>query len=278
MAWTLETHTAADGYRRHYRRYAPAGPARADVVCVHGIQSHAGWYEGSCTRLAEAGYDVCFLDRRGCGANAEARGDAPGFRRLVDDVAEFLAARRAERPGRRTVLLAISWGGKPAAALQRRRPGLVDALGLLCPGFCPAVGLSRGQRLAVVVSRLVAPRRLFDVPLSDPELFTANPDKIRFIRDDPLALRRATARLLLESARLDGYLRWFPPRLTVPVLLMLAGRDRIIDNARTRAFVNRLAPGGVEVIEYPDAHHTLEFEPGMPFVADLLAWLGRVTA
>ncbi len=274
MAWTLETHTAGDGYRWHYRRYAPAGPARADVVCVHGIQSHAGWYEGSCTRLAGAGYDVCFLDRRGCGANAEARGDAPGFRRLVDDVAEFLRKQRGERP---IVLVAVSWGGKLGAALQRRHPGLVDALGLLCPGFCPVVDLTPGQRLAVVASRLVAPWRLFDVPLSDPELFTANPEWVRFIRDDPLALRRATARLLLESARLDGYLRWFPPRLTVPVLLMLAGRDRIIDNARTRAFVNRLAPGDVEVIEYPDAHHTLEFEPGMPFVADLLAWLGRVT-
>ena len=27
------------------------------------------------------------------------------------------------------------------------------------------------------------------------------------------------------------------------------------------------------VIEYPDAHHTLEFEPGAAFVDDLLAWL-----
>jgi alpha-beta hydrolase superfamily lysophospholipase len=275
MAWTLETHTAGDGYRWHYRRYPPAGPPRADVVCVHGIQSHAGWYEDSCTRLAEGGYDVCFLDRRGSGANAEARGDTPGFRRLLDDIAEFLRARRAERPGRPTALLAISWGGKLAAGLERRHPRLVDAFGFLCPGFCPAVGLPFGQRVRVAAARLVSPRRLFDIPLSEPELFTANPERVRFIRDDPLALRRATARLLVESVRLDGYLRWFPPKLRVPVLLTLAGRDRIIDNGRTRAFVQRLTAGAAEVVEYPDAAHTLEFEPGAPFVADLLAWLGR---
>jgi alpha-beta hydrolase superfamily lysophospholipase len=270
MAWTLQSHTAGDGYRWQYRRYAAAGSARADVVCIHGIQSHAGWYEGSCIRLADAGYGVCFLDRRGSGVNSQARGDAPGFRRLIDDVAEFLTGRRSGRP---TVLLAISWGGKLAAALERRRPGLVDAFALLCPGFCSRVSLSRKQKLAVAACRLVAPRRTFDVPLSDPELFTANPEAIRFIREDPLALRQATARLLLESARLDGYLRWFPPRLAKPVLLMLAGHDRIIDNGRTRQFVGRLAPASATVVEYPDAHHTLEFESGMPFVTDLLAWL-----
>jgi alpha-beta hydrolase superfamily lysophospholipase len=270
MTWTLETHTAGDGYRWQYRHYAPAGPPRADVVCIHGIQSHAGWYEDSCNTLAEAGYDVSFLDRRGSGVNSEARGDAPAFRRLIDDVAEFLAERRT---GRRTVLLAISWGGKLAAALERRRPGLVHAFALLCPGFCPKVGLPLRQRAAVAAWRLVAPRRAFDIPLTDPELFTANPKAIRFIREDPLSLRQATARLLIESARLDGYLRWFPPRLTRPVLLMLAGHDRIIDNERTRALVGRLAPAGPNVIEYPDAHHTLEFESGMSFVTDLLTWL-----
>jgi pimeloyl-ACP methyl ester carboxylesterase len=191
---------------------------------------------------------------------------------LLDDVAEFLTARRS---GRRTVLLAISWGGKLAAAFQRRHPGLVDAFAFVCPGFCPKVGLPLGKRLAVAAVRLVTPRRLFDIPLTDPELFTANPEALRFIRDDPLSLRRATARLLVESARLDGYLRWFPPRLTGHVLLMLAGHDRIIDNARTRQFVARLT-AALEVIDYPDAHHTLEFEPGKPFVKDLLTWLNGI--
>jgi alpha-beta hydrolase superfamily lysophospholipase len=270
MSWTLESQTASDGYRWQYRHYAPRGAARADVVCVHGIQSHSGWYEGSCERLAAAGFDVCFLDRRGSGVNLEARGDAPGFRRLLDDIAEFLVERRSGRP---TILVAISWGGKLAAALERRRPGLVAAFVLLCPGFCARIGLPLRQRLAVATSRIVSPRQAFDVPLTEAELFTANPEAIRFIREDPLALRQATARLLVESARLDGYLRWFPPRLSAPALLLLAEHDRIIDNTRTRAFVGRISSSDLKVIEYPGAHHTLEFEPGIPFVSDVLSWL-----
>jgi alpha-beta hydrolase superfamily lysophospholipase len=275
----LETHIAGDGYRWHFRRYSPPGRARARVVCVHGIQSHAGWYEHSCRRLAAAGYAVSFLDRRGAGANPEGRGDTPGFRRLLDDVAEFLRAPPSDEARLPVFLLAISWGGKPAVALQKRHPGLVDGLALLCPGFCPVVGPTRRQRLAIFWARLTAPSRLFPIPLSDPQLFTATPRWQEFIRHDPLSLRQATARFLVESVRLDGYLRWARKHVRVPILLLLAGRDRIIDNARTRRFVERFPTADREIIEYPEAHHTLEFEPDPePFLADLLRWLDRQAA
>lgn len=273
-AYVLKTYTAGDGYRCHYRDYPAAGTPRGRVVFVHGIQSHAGWYEWSCKRLAQAGFAVSFLDRRGSGQNAEARGDAPSFRRLLDDIADFLRPLRQQDPSLPTFLAGISWGGKPVTALQRRHPGLVDGLALLCPGFCPQVRPSRKERLGILWSRLVAPRRLFPVPLSDPQLFTATPRWQEFIRDDPLSIRQATARFFVESVRLDLYLRFAVSHVRLPVLLLLAEYDRIIDNARTRAFVDRFASAEREVREYAGAHHTLEFEADPePFLADLLGWL-----
>lgn len=283
-AYTVEEFRAGDGYRWRYRRYpAQAGP-RAELVFIHGIQSHAGWYEGSCTRLAQAGLNVSFLDRRGSGMNQEARGDCPSFRRLLDDIAEYLTALPRTPPGDASARLplflgAISWGGKLAAALERRHPGLIDGLALLCPGFCPRVGPSLGQRLKILFSRLFRPRKLYPIPLSDPELFTANPRWQDFLRHDPLRLHQATARLLVESRRLDGYLSFVPKYVHVPVLMMLAEHDRIIHNAKTRTFVQKFATPDQQVIEYPGAHHTLEFEPEPhPFVGDLLKWLdGQIT-
>ncbi|HEV3260436.1 MAG TPA: alpha/beta fold hydrolase [Gemmataceae bacterium] len=271
-SYTLETFTAGDGYRWRYRHYAPRGSPRAHVVCLHGIQSHGGWYEYSCDQLRQEGFTVSFLDRRGAGLNERDRGDAPGFRRLLDDVAEFLSPRQP-----RTLLIGISWGGKLAVALQRRHPGLVDGLALLCPGFCPRVRPPLGQRLAILWARLVSPRKLFPIPLNHPDLFTATPRWQQFIRDDPSGLRQATARLLLESVRLDGYLRFVPRYVRVPVLLMLAEKDRIIRNPPTRRYVDRFASEDKEVIEYAGAHHTLEFEPEPAvFLGDLKRWLGRI--
>lgn len=280
-AFTSATFPAGDGYRWHYRRYGElAAPPRAHVVCLHGIQSHAGWYEYSCTRLSQAGFLVWFLDRRGAGRNQAARGDAAGYRRLLDDVEEFLAAVRSGAAGaaadRPVFLAGISWGGKLAVALEARRPGLVDGLALLCPGFFARVRPPLRERLAIAWARLVAADRLFPIPLDDPGLFTATPRWQRFIQDDPLSLRRASARLLIASVALDRFLRAAPARIRVPVLLLLAENDRIIDNARTRQYVQRFAAPDKEVIAYPGAHHTLEFEPDPErFIHDLLDWLLR---
>jgi alpha-beta hydrolase superfamily lysophospholipase len=273
--FTLRTHQAGDGYRWQYRHYAAEQP-RARVVYLHGIQSHGGWYEGSCAHLARAGFDVYFLDRRGSGANQQARGDTPSFRRLLEDVVESLRWLKKKRGDVKTILLGISWGGKLAALLARRHPELIDALGLLCPGFFPQVNLSLGQRLRILLARIFRPRRLFPIPLDEPELFTQTPRWLEFLRQDTQALHQATARFLIESVRLDAHCRFVPKHIRMPVLLMLAEHDRIIDNARTRSFVERFASEDKQIIDYPGAHHTLEFEPDPSrFFDDLTRWLGE---
>jgi alpha-beta hydrolase superfamily lysophospholipase len=228
--------------------------------------------------LAQHGYEVFFLDRRGSGRNQQERGDAPSFRRLLDDVAEFLQVLRTSQAGGPSPLFlaGISWGGKLVVALQKRHPGLVDGLILLCPGFYARVRPSRRQRVGILWARLVNPRKRFPIPLSDPELFTASPHWQRFLREDPLTLREATSRLLIESVRLDGYLHVVPKHVQVPVLLLLAEQDRIIANAPTRRFVESFATADKEVIEYPGAQHTLEFEPKSElFLEDARRWLER---
>jgi alpha-beta hydrolase superfamily lysophospholipase len=273
--FTIEEYTASDGYRWKYRRYAAVGAIKGHVIGLHGIQSHGGWYEHSCRILADAGFSVSFIDRRGAGLNDVGRGDAPSFRRLLDDIAEFLQSVRGNDTEAKPVfIVAISWGGKLAAALERRDPALVDGLALLCPGFFSRVKLPFTEQLAILACRFFAPRRLFTVPLNRADLFTANPLRQQFIEHDSLSIRTATARFLLESRRLDTYLRFVPRYVRLPVLLMLAEKDRIIDNERTRAYFERFRATDKQVIEYPGAHHTLEFEPDpQPMINDLVGWL-----
>ncbi len=281
--YTEEIFSASDGYRCIYRHYPALSCAsqqpRAHLVCVHGIQSHAGWYEYSCTKLSQAGFNVFFLNRRGAGPNEQARGDSPNFRRLLDDLGEFLRFVPNKNEAQSSLpvfLLAISWGGKLAMALQRHRPGEVDGIVLLCPGFFPRVKPSLAERLGIALSRLVSPGRLFPIPLSSPELFTANPRWQEYIRDDALGLRQATARFFVSSVFLDRYLRSAPEHVKVPVLLLLAENDRIIDNAATRRFVEQFASPDKQIIEYPGASHTLEFEQDPdPFIMDIDNWLNR---
>ena len=78
----------------------------------------------------------------------------------------------------------------------------------------------------------------------------------------------------MSSVILDIAARRSLKAVRVPVLLLLAGRDRIIDNAKTREYFARLVSEDRTVIEYPEAHHTLEFEPDPTAVfADVAGWL-----
>jgi acylglycerol lipase len=64
-----------------------------------------------------------------------------------------------------------------------------------------------------------------------------------------------------------------PRSVRQPTLLMLAGQDRIVDNERTLRYFERLATSDRTLIEYPEGHHTLEFEPDPTrYARDLISW------
>jgi alpha-beta hydrolase superfamily lysophospholipase len=270
----VETQQASDGYPIHVAVWPAEGPLKGHVVILHGVQSHGGWYHGLGRTLAGAGYEVHFPDRRGSGANRQDRGHTPSARRLIDDIAELLRSIRTRREDLPTALAGISWGGKTAVITAARHPELVDLLALVCPGLQPRVGVSFRERLSIAAAFLSNRRKTFPIPLSDPALFTASPEGQRFIAADPLGLHAGTAGLLAASTFIDRSVKRALGRVTQPVLLMLAGQDRIVDNARTLAQFERLASTEKRLIEYPEAHHTLEFEPDPSrYALDLAAWL-----
>jgi acylglycerol lipase len=272
----LRSFVASDGYPLHVRIWPAASRPRGRVVVLHGVQSHGGWYHRLGRSLADAGYSASFPDRRGSGANVRDRGHARSARRLNLDLREWLRALRTEYPELPIALAGISWGGKLAVIAAGRHPELVDALALICPGLHPRVGVSRRERFEIAWAFLANRRKTFAIPLSDPALFTDSPEGQSFIATDPHSLRQGTAGLLAASFFIDRLVALAPARIRQPALLMLAGQDRIVDNARTLAYFERLASPDRAVIEYPAGHHTLEFDPDPSrYALDLIAWLDR---
>lgn len=272
---TLRSWTLADGYELRGRCWLP--PTRSDpaVLYLHGIQSHGAWFEWSASLLAAEGAAVVLPDRRGSGLNSPARGDVRSFERWLEDLDELREWLRIETGAARLGVVGVSWGGKLALAwILRRRPP-VDALLLIAPGVVPRVDVGAARRVAVAAALAVGGAGRFRLPLDDPELFTDEPAGQDFIRGDSLKLTRVTARFLYQSARLDRVVRRAPPNaLSIPVTLVLAGRDRIIDNAGTEAQVRRVCGGGVDVCRFPDHPHTIELTARRERFAEMLrAWL-----
>jgi alpha-beta hydrolase superfamily lysophospholipase len=275
---------ASDGYPLAVLTWPSQGSPVARLVILHGVQSHAGWYHGLGRRLAAAGYEAHFPDRRGSGANTRERGHAPSARRLRGDLNELLAhVRQAAEPASAPVPLVvagISWGGKLAVLASAERRVQVDGLALLCPGLHPRVGVTRRQKLGVAVALLTgqAARRTLPIPLADPALFTANAEAQRFIADDPLSLRVATAGLMFASRVIDRGVARAPARITQPAVLLLAEHDRIVDNSRTTAYFERIASNRTTLIVCEGAHHTPEFDADPTFYTRrFLDWLATLS-
>jgi alpha-beta hydrolase superfamily lysophospholipase len=272
----IRTFAASDGYPLHVAVWPAAQAPRGQVVVVHGVQSHSGWYHRLGRTLAVAGYCASFPDRRGSGANRKDRGHTRSAARLIRDLVEWLRTLRQDNPRQPIALAGISWGAKLVAIVAGRHPELVDAIVWICPGLHPRIGVSRRERLQIAWAFLTNPRKTFPIPLSDPALFTANPEGQAFIATDPLGLHEGTAGLLAASFFIDRLVRRAPARIRQPALLMLAGQDRIVDNARTLEYFRKLASADRQVLEYPEGHHTLEFEPDPTrYALDLVAWLDR---
>jgi len=263
----------ADGSALGYVAYTAPGADTA-LVYLHGVESHAGWFAQAAVLLRERGYDVFCLDRRGSGINRENRGYVPGhidrYGTLLDDIHAFITPLRARY--RRVVLTGLSWGGKLATAHALAYPQDLDALVLITPGLRASVDVSLPTKLKVLLAAQFAPQTQIASPI-EPVMFTTTPRYLDYIQSDPLRLTHATARFYWQSSRLDAWLNERIEQLDTPLLLFLAGRDRIIDNAGVVALLQRAGLPHFEIIDYPEQTHSVQFDDPEQLVQDMDHWL-----
>jgi alpha-beta hydrolase superfamily lysophospholipase len=269
----------ADGYQAYGRLWAPAYRATGAVLYHHGIQSHCGWFEASAARLCSAGYAVLQVDRRGCGRNEEDRGDAESAEQLIADA----GAARDELERRsgldRYHVVGVSWGGRLAVAAYVMEPRGVASLSLVTPGLFPLVGVSKSEAAEIGFAMLYEPRRRFDIPLNAAELFTKVPQWRHFFETDPHTLRQCAASFFLASRRMDKIVARLGGTEPVPIHLLLAGDEHIIDGPRTSRFVHDLGWPQHRVTTYAGMRHGLEFEPDREtYFADLVDFLDAVAS
>jgi alpha-beta hydrolase superfamily lysophospholipase len=253
-------------------------PPWAVVVFLHGIASHGGWFGETAADLSNRGVAVYAPDRRGSGRSGGPRGHLDRYERALDDVEQVIQQVSGEHPATPVFLAASSWAAKLGVVYAGRRPGRLSGLLLLGPGLLPTVGLSRARQLVAVVGHLVAPTARLPIPLT-PELYTANPRYLDFVRSDRLRLLEATTQFFWETGRLDRGRRRAAAGLGLPLLLLQGEDDKMMDVAKTRRWFARLDLEDKTYRAYAGAGHTLDFEPDRRrYVTDMVEWLAARAA
>lgn len=252
---------------------------RAAFIYLHGIESHSGWFDKAAKQIAARGFPVVCLDRRGSGINRENRGFISGHVErgisLVDDIHHAVGLAKASGKVDEIYLIGLSWGGKYAMAYDATHPDEVDGMILITPGMKPKVDLKPLAKAAVFADVVFAPTRQHRIPI-EPEMFTTDPKQLRFIHDDPLKLHTASAGFMWQSLAMDRLVANMDDGKHPPMLVMLAGKDRIIDNEATREFVARDPKRKVTIIEYPDQTHSIQLDAPERLARDLIRWVEKL--
>ena len=264
---TMHAQTMSDGYDIHYRRWGP--DTGSDVLVVlHGGMSHSAWQRPLADAArARSTLTVFAPDRRGCGLNA-GRGDLASADRSVEDVVEHLRmlAGRFER------IHLAGWcqGGQYAAVAAQRvqHEGALASLLLITPGlfwnarFRSVIDMTERVVQALVTHFDLAPGReesFAPIPLQATD-FTQMPDGLDFIDADPLKTTEVTLKSVIVMDEVQERSWEAILGIRLPLFVMTASADRIVDNQKVRAYLGPLlaAPGN-RLMEI-DAGHAVQFE------------------
>jgi alpha-beta hydrolase superfamily lysophospholipase len=237
---------------------------------MHGLGEHCGRYAHVARFFNDCGWAVRSYDHRGHGRSGGARGDVTGDEAILRDAKLVLDdfSRQFDTP---PLLLGDSMGGLFAARFATG--GLSPLRGLILVSPALSLRMSRTQKLLLNILKPIAPG--FGVPNGLPARFLSHDPAVALAyQNDPLVHSRISARLVSSMLAAIDHVRSYASTLAIPTLLLVAGADRVVDAAGSKAFHAALMPGIGTMHWYPDLYHEVFNETDAQRVfGDLRRWL-----
>lgn len=267
--------TAQDGTTLSYRRWTPPA-ARLRVVVAHGLGEHGGRYGHVADALVPLGCAVWIHDHRGHGRSEGRRGHVDAFDTYVDDLLTLITlVDGVEKPRLPLVLLGHSMGGLIALRCAGRHPGRFDGLIL----SSPLLGLPEPpprllRRLVTLLSAVwptFALRNRLDTAMISHDLQT-----VEAYHQDATVHDRITARWFTGCMQTLAAVHAAPDRIRGPLLLQVAGADRLVDASAALTFFDRLTTADKTLCRYDPLYHEI-YNERLPdrerVLSDLTRWV-----
>jgi L-alanine-DL-glutamate epimerase-like enolase superfamily enzyme/pimeloyl-ACP methyl ester carboxylesterase len=278
------TYRAPDGYDIHYRLWGPE--AGDDVlVLLHGGMSHSGWqYPLAQALRAKSSISMVAPDRRGCGLNA-GRGELGTVALVIQDVVEHLLY--LKRSFKRVHLAGWCQGAQFAtvAAAKLEPHNTLSSLVLVTPGFFwndrfrSVIDIAEKTLFSLRSSFKAKPERhevFVPIPMQATD-FTFIREWLAFIHQDPLKTTKVTMKSALIMDEMQEMSWTAMLDVSLPMLVVLATRDRIVDNRKTTEFFAPLFDASPHNrLVTIDAAHAVQFEKAEDLAEGILSFIKSI--
>lgn len=262
----------ADGVRLHYRVWEADRP-RAALRVVHGMFEHSRRYRELGAAMSDAGISTYALDLRGHGASEGRRGYVRRFGVFLDDVSRWAHEVDGSLPDALPkFMLFHSLGGLIGIRyLEEHDPPLAGAI-ISSPWLRLAEQPAAWKRLLAGALDPVFPTLPFPSDL-DPELLSHDPERVADYRDDPRIHSTITPRLWSEVSVAAERAFEQTDQVDVPLLLLLAGDDRVADTGRTLELARSLTGDVTTRVLDGYYHEVLQEVDRAAVMAEILGWM-----
>lgn len=217
---------------------------KAVFLCLHGIQTHSGWFQPLGERLAASNVSTYALDRRGSGQwsvtathpqyqfHAKARGDVVEWQTWLDDIRIAAQGIQKRHPNSPIYLLGVSWGAKTALGALTDDAGrsLFRGAIFISPAFATEIDpnfiMNAGQKILAAS----APSKLINIgkKIGHQRYSPCPATHELWLKNDPALLQHVTHRFISQSQKQFSHAIGNLSSVTAPILALYGNSDRLV--------------------------------------------------
>ncbi len=248
-------------HRVFYQCWLPEGDLKAVLVVVHGLAEHCGRYMNVVNRFVPLGYGIYGFDFPGHGKSHGKRVYINRFEDYTRTLSTFLDKVRTLHNETPLFLVGHSMGSLVSAVLLTHRQEVFTGAVLSGAGAVKVPdSISSATILAGKVFSVVMPK--IGLIGLDVNGVSSDPSVVRAYVEDPLVhTGKTTARLAAEILKAMQRFPEEAARITLPILLLQGGGDKLVDPAGARMLFETVQSSDKTLKMYDGLYHEIFNEP-----------------
>jgi len=257
-----------DGAELFYRAWIPSQPTKKALLLFHRGHEHSGRWAEFVEMLGLDDVANFAWDARGHGRSAGERGAAENFGTMVKDVNAFVR-HVGEQYGfavENMIVLAHSVGAVTVSAWVHDYAPPIRAMILATPAFRVRLYVPLAIPSLRMKEKFVGPGYVKSYVKA--KMLTHDPTQAALYDADPLIFRQIAVNVLIGLHDAGTRLLADAGAITVPTLMLSAGRDWVVSLKAQRQFFNGLSSTAKRMHVFPAAYHALFHERERAQVAD----------
>lgn len=257
-----------------YKHKWPAADPIAAVVLVHGTGEHHGRYAHVARYLNECGWDVYTGDLPGYGQSPGKRGHIASFSQYIETVHQWTKEALEQADDRPVFLMGHSLGGLIVTRYAQTQATAKKLSGIILTSPCLELKLKVPEwkkSLAKVLDR-IWPSLTLPNGIS-PDMVSRDVEVQDLYKRDPLNFHKVSVRWFEELHRAMKQAREEAAKLDLPILILQAGDDLLVDAQVVERFADRIQ-AEKKFHLFPHLRHEVLNEPEKQKVLEIIVeWM-----